>query len=72
MKSTLGAALAIYFLCTAPTKGYQVWAIAASKDQAKVVFNNAKANCHRLADIGQIPADLLRIIVAARPALTDH
>ena len=44
MKSTLGAALAIYFLVVegAKTKGFQVWAIAASRAQAGVVFTNAR------------------------------
>jgi len=45
-KSTWGAALALYFLVVesalSADKGMQVYAIAASKDQAKIVFGAAK------------------------------
>jgi phage terminase large subunit-like protein len=45
-KSTWGAALALYFLVVesafSDDKGMQVYAIAASKDQAKIVFNAAR------------------------------
>lgn len=66
MKSTLGAALAIFMLVVegANTKGFQVWAIAASKDQAKVVFNNAKAMVEaspRLLDFITVQRDSLYI-----------
>lgn len=46
-KSTFGAALALYFLVVESAHsadgGMQVYAIAASKDQAKIVFGHAKA-----------------------------
>jgi phage terminase large subunit-like protein len=46
-KSTFGAALALYFLVVESARsrdgGMQVYAIAASKDQAKIVFGHAKA-----------------------------
>jgi phage terminase large subunit-like protein len=46
-KSTFGAALALYFLVVESERttdgGMQIYAIAASKDQAKIVFGHAKA-----------------------------
>ena len=60
-KSTWGAALALYFLVVesalSSDKGMQVYAIAASKDQAKIVFNMAK----RMVEASPLLGDYLDV-----------
>lgn len=41
-KSTLAAAIALYGLIATPESGPEVYAAAASRDQARIVFNQAK------------------------------
>jgi phage terminase large subunit-like protein len=60
-KSTWGAALALFFLVVesamSDDKGMQVYAIAASKDQAKIVFNAAK----RMVEASPLLSDYLTV-----------
>jgi phage terminase large subunit-like protein len=62
-KSTLAAALALYFLVVEGTlrdPGAEVYAAAASKDQAKIVFGQAKAFVEaspRIASLCQVMRD---------------
>lgn len=62
-KSTLLAALGLYFLAVDGEKGAKVFSAASSTDQAKIVFDASRAMAEASRPDGQTIADLVGLIV---------
>lgn len=53
-KSTLSSAVALYMLCADGEAGAEVYAAATTKEQARIVFNDAKVMVDRTRDLKEV------------------